>query len=64
MRYVTGSLAVLLLFLVVAFSIQNREPVAVWLLFWSMSIPKVFLILGTFLLGMAFSWGLLVLIKR
>jgi uncharacterized integral membrane protein len=64
MRYVTGTLAVLLLAAISIFSFQNRSSVDVSLLFWSVSIPKVFLILGTYLLGMASGWGLLELVKR
>jgi uncharacterized integral membrane protein len=64
MRYVTGGLAVLLLVAIVIFSIQNRTAVDVSFLIWSVSIPKVFLILGTYLLGMISGWGLLELVKR
>jgi lipopolysaccharide assembly protein A len=64
MRYVTGSLAVLLLVAIVVFSIQNRAAIDVSFLVWSVSIPKVFLILGTYLLGMVSGWGLLQLMKK
>ncbi len=64
MNYVTGTLAVLLLVVVVVFSIQNREGVDVTFLLWSMSMPKIFLILGTYLLGMVSGWGLVELLKR
>ena len=64
MRYVTGALTLMLLILVVVFSIQNREVVNVSLLFWSLSTPKVFLILGTYLLGMLSGWGVVELVKR
>jgi uncharacterized integral membrane protein len=64
MRYVTGSLAILLLVAIVLFSIQNRTAVDVSFLMWSISIPKVFLILGTYLLGMVSGWGLVELLKR
>jgi uncharacterized integral membrane protein len=64
MKYVTGTLTVVLLLAVVIFSIQNREPVAVSFLFWSLSIPKIFLILGTYLIGMLSGWGLVELVKR
>jgi uncharacterized integral membrane protein len=63
MRYVTGTLAILLLLVVVAFSLQNREPVSLAFLVWSMSVPKVFLILGTYALGMLSGWGLVALVK-
>jgi uncharacterized integral membrane protein len=64
MRYVTGAIAVLVLLAVAVFSIQNRQSVDVSFLLWSMNVPKVFLILGTFVLGMACGWGLLALLKR
>ena len=64
MKYVTGKLAVILFLLVVIFSIQNRESVDVWLLMWSISTPKVFLILGAYLLGMLSGWGAVEMLKR
>jgi uncharacterized integral membrane protein len=64
MKYVTGTLSVVLLLLVLVFSIQNREAVNVAFLFWSLSIPKIFLILGTYLLGMLSGWGAVELVKR
>jgi len=64
MKYVTGTLAVVLFLLVVIFSIQNRESVDVWLLMWSISTPKVFLILGAYLLGMLSGWGAVEMLKR
>jgi putative membrane protein len=64
MRYATGAIAIVLLLAVLVFAIQNRETVGVSFLAWSMSIPKVFLILGTYMLGMFSGWGLLALLKR
>jgi uncharacterized integral membrane protein len=64
MRYLTGSLAVLLCVAILIFSIQNREAVAVSFLVWSVSTPLVLLILGTYVLGMVSGWGLLELAKR
>jgi uncharacterized integral membrane protein len=64
MRYVTGTLAVVLLVAIVVFSIQNRSAVDVSFLIWSVSIPKVFLILGTYLLGMVSGLGFIELVKR
>jgi uncharacterized integral membrane protein len=64
MNYVTAALGVLLLVLVVAFSLQNREAIDVTFLFWTASLPKIFLILGTYLLGMFSGWGLIELLKR
>ena len=64
MHYVTGTLAVLLAVIVLAFAIQNLGPVDVSFLFWSMSLPKIILILGTYVLGMLTGWGLVELIKR
>jgi putative membrane protein len=64
MRYVTGTLGVVLLLIVAVFSFQNRDSVDVSFLIWSTSLPKVFLILGTYVLGMISGWGLVELIKR
>jgi uncharacterized integral membrane protein len=64
MRYVTGAIAVLLCLLVLVFSFQNREAVNVSFLSWSMSLPKIFLILGTYVLGMATGTGLVAMLKR
>jgi uncharacterized integral membrane protein len=64
MRYVTGTLAVVLCLAVLVFAIQNRESVGVSFLAWSTSVPKIFLILGTYVLGMLSGWGLVALLKR
>jgi lipopolysaccharide assembly protein A len=64
MKYVTGTLTVVLLLIVIIFSIQNRETVSVSFLVWSLGIPKVFLILGTYVLGMLSGWGAVELVKR
>ncbi len=63
MRYVTAAIAILLLILVVIFSFQNRESSDVVFLAWSVSMPKIFLILGTYVLGMLSGWGLVELVK-
>ena len=64
MRYVVAALSILLLLVIVIFSIQNRASVDVSFLLWSVSLPKVFLILTTYILGMLSGWGLVELIKR
>ncbi|WP_165073778.1 LapA family protein [Paludisphaera rhizosphaerae] len=64
MRYVSGVLAVLLFLMVVAFSLQNRESVTLTFLAWSTSLPKIFLILGTYVLGMLSGWGFVTLVKQ
>jgi uncharacterized integral membrane protein len=63
MHYVVVALWTLLLVIRV-FSVQNRASVDVSFLLWSVSLPKVFLILGTYLLGMLSCWGLVGSIKR
>ncbi|MGZ3486997.1 MAG: DUF1049 domain-containing protein [Isosphaeraceae bacterium] len=63
MRYVVVAFWTLLLVILV-FSVQNRASVDVSFLLWSVSLPKVFLILGTYLLGMLSCWGLVGLIQR
>ncbi len=64
MKYVTGTIAVVLLILIVIFAVQNRDAVDVTFLAWSASTPKVLLILGTYVLGMLSGWGLVELLKR
>ena len=64
MRYVVAAISILLFLLVLIFSIQNLASVDVAFLRWSISMPKVFLILGTYVLGMLTGWGLVELIKR
>jgi uncharacterized integral membrane protein len=64
MRYVVGALWTLLLVIIVTFSAQNRASMDVSFLFWSMTMPKVLLILGTYVLGLVSGWGLVEVIKR
>jgi uncharacterized integral membrane protein len=64
MRYATGAFALLLLVIVVVFAAQNRQTVDVAFFFWSLSMPKIFLILGTYVLGMLSGWGLVEVLKR
>ncbi len=64
MRYVTTALLILLSLVVLSFAIQNREPVEVAFLMWSISIRKIFLILGTYILGMLSGWGVVEVAKR
>jgi uncharacterized integral membrane protein len=64
MRYVTTALLIILSLVVLAFAIQNREPVEVAFLMWSISIRKIFLILGTYVLGMLSGWGVVEVAKR
>ncbi len=64
MKYVTGTIAVLLFITILIFSIQNLEIVDVRLLTWSIQVRKVFLILGTYLLGMLSGWGAVEILKR
>jgi len=64
MKYVTSSLIAILLLAVIIFAVQNRENVDVTFLNWSMSIPKIFLILLTYVLGMISGWGLVEALKK
>jgi uncharacterized integral membrane protein len=63
MRYVTGTIAILLFLIVIIFAFQNRAAMDVTFLAWSLSMPKVFFILGTYVLGMLSGWGLVELVK-
>ncbi len=64
MKYVIATIAIVLLIIVLVFSIQNWAAGEVNFFWWSMSTPKVFLILGTYVLGMVTGWGLVELAKR
>jgi uncharacterized integral membrane protein len=64
MSYVKGTLAVVLLLAVLVLAIQNRAGVDVSFLFWTFQLPKILLIVGTYVLGMFSGWGLVELIKR
>ena len=45
-------------------SIQNIESVKVSFIVWSVNAPQVFVILGTYVLGMLTGWGLVEVLKR
>jgi uncharacterized integral membrane protein len=64
MRYVTTALLIVLSIVVLTFAIQNREPVDVAFLIWSMSLRKIYLVLGTYVLGMLSGWGVVEIAKR
>lgn len=64
MRYVTTALLIVLSIVVLTFAIQNREPVDVAFLMWSMSLRKIYLVLGTYVLGMLSGWGVVEIAKR
>jgi uncharacterized integral membrane protein len=57
-------LVTVVLLAIVAFSIQNLGVVEVSFLVWSVSISKLILILGMYLLGMLTGWGVVELVKR
>ena len=60
MRYVRITIAALLLVAMVVFAVQNIERVEVSFFVWSVDAPQVFVILGTYVLGMVTGWGLVV----
>ncbi len=64
MRYVTTALLIVFSLIILIFAIQNREPVDVAFLMWSMSLRKIFLVLGTYVLGMFSGWGVVEIAKR
>lgn len=64
MRYVRISITLLLLVVIVVFAVQNRKSVEVSFLVWSVNAPQVFIIVGTYVLGMVTGWGLVQLLKR
>jgi putative membrane protein len=62
-QYITTALAVIALLIIGIFAIQNLAIVEVSFLFWSASVSKIIVILGTYVLGMLTGGGLLYLIK-
>ncbi len=64
MRYVKITIAVVLALLMIVFAVQNIATVDVRFLIWSVTVPKVVLILGTYVLGMVTGWGLVEVLKR
>lgn len=64
MRYLRGSITLLLLILITVFAVQNRAAVEISFLVWSVKAPQVFVIVGMYLLGMVTGWGLVELLKR
>ncbi len=64
MKYVKITLGVVLAIAMIVFAVQNIATVDVSFLTWSMTVPKVVLILGTYLLGMVSGWGLVEILKR
>ena len=52
MRYIKGALSVLALLAIIIFSVQNLEVIEVSFLSWSMSVPKVMVVVGAYVLGM------------
>lgn len=64
MRYARIGIAVVLLVLIGIFAVQNLQAVKVSFLKWSVNAPQVFVILGTYFLGMVTGWGLVGMLKR
>jgi len=64
MGYVQAAIAILLLVIMAIFCFQNLESVDVSFLVWAMKMPKIVMILSSFVLGMFSGWGLVELLKR
>ena len=64
MRYIRITIVVVLLLAITVFAVQNIESVKVSFLKWSVNAPQVFIILGTYVLGMVTGWGLVEVLKR
>lgn len=64
MRYVKITIGLVLAIAMIVFAVQNIALVEVSFLTWQMTIPKVVLILGTYVLGMITGWGLVEILKR
>ena len=63
MRYITNALVIVVLAAILIFAIQNLDAVDVRFLNLSISMSKVFVILGTYFLGMLSGWRLVELFK-
>ena len=63
LQYITTALAIIAILIIGIFAIQNLGPVEVAFLFWSASVSKIVVILGTYVLGMLTGGGLLHLLK-
>jgi uncharacterized integral membrane protein len=63
MRYVIGFVVGVLVLAILVFAVQNLEAVDVLFLAWSVHVPKVVVILGSYVLGMVTGWGLVEVIK-
>jgi uncharacterized integral membrane protein len=63
MRYVIGVVVGVLLLAILIFAVQNLAAVDVSFLVWSINIPKVVVILGSYVLGMITGWGLVEVVK-
>ncbi len=64
MKYLKNGIIGLMVLFIVLLSIQNLDSVNVSFLTWSMSLPKIVLILLSYILGMITGWGLIDVIKR
>lgn len=52
MQFVKGAISIVVLLAVMAFSLQNLHTISISFLAWSISVPQVVVIIGTYLLGM------------
>lgn len=64
MQHIRSALAIIVLVFMGIFAIQNLSAVDVSFLIWSASLPKIVIILATYVLGMLTGWGMIDLIKR
>lgn len=64
MKYFKNGVIGMMVLFIVLLSIQNLDSVNVSFLTWSMGLPKIVLILVSYVLGMITGWGLIDVIKR
>lgn len=64
MKSVKGAVAIIAFVVILIFAFQNLEVVDVKILAWTIHPRKIFLILGTYVLGTVSGWGAVELIKR
>jgi lipopolysaccharide assembly protein A len=64
MRYVQGFLLLIFLGAVAIFALQNREPVELQFLSWSLRAPLALEVVAVYLLGMVSGWTVVAFVRR
>jgi len=64
MRYVQGFLLLIFLGAVAIFALQNRDPVELQFLNWSLRAPLAMEVVAVYLLGMVSGWTVVAFVRR